>query len=200
MTDTCATFDWAARPLGAKGLWPAELRTTVALYLGADDPTAVLWGDEWRVLYNDAFNAALKRDTPVLGQPAANVWNKWWPPMAKVFAQIVATGSGITETNKHLQFRDGDLRRDEFWNYNFSPVSNASGRVLGIFAGAREITEGVLRARRWADPRTLGRRNTCRAGSRGNRDVRQQHRSRRRHGPRNPADAQGSGRNRHGAP
>ena len=147
MTDAIATFDWAATPLGAKGLWPAELRTTVALCLGADYPTAVFWGDEWRFLYNDAFSAALKRDTPVLGQPAANVWGKWWPPMAKAFAQIVATGSGITETNKHFKFRDGDLRRDEFWNYNFSPVSDASRRVVGIFAGAREITEGVLRAR-----------------------------------------------------
>lgn len=73
ITDAIASFDWAAAPLDEKVERPAALQTTVAPCLGADYPTAVFWGDERRFLYNDAFSAALKRDTPVLGQPAAAV-------------------------------------------------------------------------------------------------------------------------------
>ena len=113
MTGAIATFDWAATPLGAKGLWPAELRTTVVLCLGADYPTAVFWGDEWRFFCNDASSATLKRDTPVLGQPAANVWGKWWAPMAEAFAQIVATVSGTNAAkNGALSDKKGHIDLD----------------------------------------------------------------------------------------
>lgn len=147
MTNTIASFDWATTPLGPMTEWPAELRTTVSLCLGADYPAAVYWGDDWRFMHNNAFLSVLNRDIPILGQPAAKVWGKWWPEMEKAFARIAATGSGITETNRKFQLREGNILRDTFWNYNFSPVSDASGRVVGIFAGARETTDEVLRAR-----------------------------------------------------
>jgi PAS domain S-box-containing protein len=147
MTDAIDAFDWAATPLGPKADWTAELRTTVALCLGANYPSAVYWGPDWRMLHNDAALLVLRNDMQVLGQSAAKVWGKWWPEMEKAFAHISRTGSGITETNRNFHIRDGNIRRDTFWNYNFSPVTDASGNVVGIFAGARESTEEVLRAR-----------------------------------------------------
>jgi PAS domain S-box-containing protein len=147
MYDAIDAFDWAATPLGPKADWSAELRTTVTLCLGTNYPSAVYWGPDWRVLYNDAAMAVLKNSKELLGLPAALVWGKWWPEMEKAFARIQATGSGIIETNRNFHLRDGNIRRDTFWNYNFSPVSDASGNVVGIFAGARDSTEEVLRAR-----------------------------------------------------
>jgi PAS domain S-box-containing protein len=147
MTDAIDAFDWAATPLGVKTAWTAELRTTVTLCMGANYPSAVYWGPDWRMLYNDAALSVLMNNRDLLGLPAAKVWGKWWPEIEKAFAQISQTGSGIIETNRNFHLRDGSIRRDTFWNYNFSPVSDAGGKVVGIFAGARDATEEVLRAR-----------------------------------------------------
>jgi PAS domain S-box-containing protein len=146
MADAIAAFDWAATPVGPRAGWSAELRTTVALCLGANYPAAVYWGEDWRFLYNDAALTVLNDSTRILGKPAADVWGKWWPEMDKAFAYIVATGRGISETNRRFPMREGKARRETFWNYNFTPVSDADGRVVGIFAGARETTDEMLRA------------------------------------------------------
>ncbi len=147
MTSAIAAFDWGATPLGRKDDWPAELRTTIALCLGANYPAAVYWGEDWRFLHNDAALSLLRQDKKALGQPAAKVWGKAWPEMEKAFARIAATGIGITESNRKFAIRDGGVWRDTYWNYNFTPVSDAQGRVVGIFGGARETTDEVLRAR-----------------------------------------------------
>jgi PAS domain S-box-containing protein len=147
MTDAIAAFDWAATPLGPKCDWPAELRTTVALCLGANYPCAVYWGNDWYFLHNDAALSLLRDNRPILGQPGAKIWGRSWPEMEKAFARIAATGIGITESNRKFAIHDGKVRRDTYWNYNFTPVSDAHGRVVGIFGGARETTDEVLRAR-----------------------------------------------------
>lgn len=147
MTSAIASFDWATTPLGPMTDWPTELRTTLALCLGSNYPAAIYWGKDWHFLHNDAALPVLKDDRTILGKPAARIWGKWWPEMKKTFERIVATGTGIIETNRKFQMRGGNAQRDTYWNYNFTPVSDARGRVVGIFAGARETTDEVLRAR-----------------------------------------------------
>lgn len=47
--------DWSASALGAPGIWPASLRTALALALSASTPTLLVWGAARQVFCNDAF-------------------------------------------------------------------------------------------------------------------------------------------------
>jgi len=47
--------NWAATPLGPIETWPQSLRSALSICLHSSFPTAIYWGPERRILYNDAW-------------------------------------------------------------------------------------------------------------------------------------------------
>ena len=45
---------WADTPLGEPVAWPQSLRSALSICLHSSFPTAIYWGAELRLLYNDA--------------------------------------------------------------------------------------------------------------------------------------------------
>jgi hypothetical protein len=56
-------FDWDSHPLGPPDGWPAALRMAVSLCLSSSFPTAIYWGPEFHVLYNDAWSVIRRNGT-----------------------------------------------------------------------------------------------------------------------------------------
>lgn len=65
-------FDWAATPLGPRERWSASLRFAVDMVVASRFPTALRWGRDLVLIYNDAYAPMLgERHPKVLGKTFA---------------------------------------------------------------------------------------------------------------------------------
>jgi PAS domain S-box-containing protein len=142
-----ADFDWRLTPLGPMDAWPSELRTAVSICIHAEYAAAVYWGDAWTMVHNVAFAPIVASRGGAQGRPAAEVWGEWWPAMRADFERISISGTGMSAYDKHFEILDDGPPREEFWNYSYTPIAAADGRVAGIFVGARESTADVQQRR-----------------------------------------------------
>ena len=138
-------YDWAATPLGDVEDWPEELRFAVDLCLGSSVPTAIYWGPDLRLIYNDAWAPIPTDRHPwALGHAGSEVWPEIWDVIGPQFARVVESGVGYAAYDQLLMMERGGIPRETYWNYSFTPVRDQSGRVLGIVNQGNETTATVL--------------------------------------------------------
>jgi PAS domain S-box-containing protein len=141
--------DWAATPLGDPGHWPQSLRSAVSICLHSSFPTAIYWGPELLLLYNDAWAPIPgERHPDALGRPGAEVWYDIWDVVGPQFARVLETGEGFSAFDQMLPMIRGGLRQETYWNYSFTPIRGEDGSVAGIFNQGHETTDRVLGERR----------------------------------------------------
>ena len=141
-------FDWANHPLGPPRLWPGALRMALSLCLNSSFPTAVYWGPDLHVLYNDAWSVIpAERHPGILGKPAREGWSDIWDIVGPQFRQVMQSGQGVAEYEQMLPMVRGGRPTETWWNYSFTPIRHADHRVCGVFNQGNEIT-GVVLARR----------------------------------------------------
>jgi PAS domain S-box-containing protein len=143
--------DWDATPLGPLHGWPQSLRSALSICLHSSFPTAIYWGPELRLIYNDAWApVAGERHPWALGRPAAEVWSDIWEVVGPQFHGVLTTGSGFSAYDQMLPMVRGGLRCETYWNYSFTPIRGENGQVVGVFNQGHETTEKVFAARRAA--------------------------------------------------
>lgn len=137
--------DWAGTPLGAPERWPQSLRSALSICLHSSFPTAIYWGPDLRLLYNDAWSPIPAGRHPwALGQPAAEVWTDIWSVVGPEFERVMGTGEGYSTYDQMLPIvRDGTAR-ETYWNYSITPIRGEDGVVAGIFNQGHETTGRVL--------------------------------------------------------
>ncbi|MGA0532935.1 HWE histidine kinase domain-containing protein [Hansschlegelia sp. KR7-227] len=141
-------FDWASHPLGPPSAWPEALKAAVGICLHSSMPTAIYWGPELRLLYNDAWSSIpAERHPDAIGRPAAEVWSDIWPTIGAEFASVMETGRGISHFDTRLEMRRGDRFEETYWNYSLTPIFGEDGRVAGLFNQGNETTLTVKTAR-----------------------------------------------------
>ena len=152
-------FDWKSTPLGSPSSWPQSLRSALSICLHSSFPTAVYWGPELRVLYNDAWSPIPADRHPwALGRPAAEVWSDIWDVVGPQFSQVMETGEGLSTFDQMLPMvRDG-VRQETYWNYSFTPIRGEDGSVVGVFNQGNETTAAIIARRQTeAEVERLGR-------------------------------------------
>ncbi|HEY0822534.1 MAG TPA: PAS domain-containing protein, partial [Ramlibacter sp.] len=141
MGERIRAFDWRQHPLGPPQQWPAALRMAISLCLGSSFPTAVYWGPEMFVLYNDAWSEIPAEKHPwILGKPAREGWSDIWPIVGPQFQRVFETGEGLALYEQMLPMVRGGRPRETWWNYSFTPIRNADQTVGGVFNQGNEIT------------------------------------------------------------
>src|SRR5206468_9547741 len=96
MGERIRAFDWAAHPLGAPERWPEALRMAISLCLNSSFPTAIYWGPDFHVLYNDAWSVIPADKHPwMLGQPAAVGWADIWDIVGPQFRRVLDAGESF---------------------------------------------------------------------------------------------------------
>ncbi|WP_245731154.1 sensor histidine kinase [Rubrimonas cliftonensis] len=145
------SFDWSATPLGPPSGWPQSLRSALSICLNSSFPTAIYWGPELRLLYNDAWAPVPAGRHPwALGRRGREVWSDIWAIVGPQFERVMQLGESISLFDQHLpMIRDG-LPRETYWNYSFTPIRGEDGAVAGVFNQGNETTAAVL-ARREAE-------------------------------------------------
>jgi PAS domain S-box-containing protein len=144
------SHDWESTPLGCPDTWPQSLRSALSICLHSSFPTAIYWGPELRLLYNDAWaTIPAERHPWALGRPAAEVWSDIWDVVGPQFSRVIETGEGFSTFDQMLPMIRGGIRRETYWNYSFTAIRGEDGSVVGVFNQGNETTNAVL-ARRQA--------------------------------------------------
>ncbi|MGE4241054.1 MAG: PAS domain-containing protein [Ramlibacter sp.] len=159
MGERIRAFDWASHPLGPPGDWPAALKLVVNLCLSSSFPTAIYWGQDLHVLYNDAWSVIpADRHPAALGQPARELWSDIWHVVGPHFERVLATGEGVAQYEEMLPMVRHGVARETWWNYSLTAVHLPDHTIGGLFNQGNEITETVLARRlrqkeveRWRD-------------------------------------------------
>lgn len=141
-------FDWASHALGPPGEWPPALQMALNLCLNSSFPTAIYWGADLHVLYNDAWSVIPAERHPwALGRPAREVWSDIWHVVGPQLTQVMQTGEGIAQFEQMLPMEREGVPHETWWNYSFTALRHSDNSIGGVFNQGNEIT-GLVLARR----------------------------------------------------
>jgi signal transduction histidine kinase len=159
MGERIRAHDWASTPLGPPAAWPQALRFALTICLHSTFPTAIYWGPDLRLLYNDAWAPIPAERHPwALGRPAREVWADIWDVIEPQFEQVLHTGGGLAFYDQYLPMERGGQPRETYWNYSFTPLLGEDGTIAGVFNQGNETTAQVLHERRREAETTRQRR------------------------------------------
>lgn len=139
-------YDWSKSALGTPDTWPQSLRTTLSILLNSKFPMFLFWGEELLCFYNDAYRPSLGNNGKhpgSLGQPGAQVWPEIWDQIKPLIDQVLLGGEATWSEDQLIPiYRNGRLE-DVYWTFSYSPVSDESGRPMGVFVTCTETTGQV---------------------------------------------------------
>jgi anti-sigma regulatory factor (Ser/Thr protein kinase) len=139
-SDLVETFPWESTPLGPRTHWDPVVRTTVDLLLACPMPMAFVWGDDYLLIYNDAYAELLGAAHPqALSRPAAKVFGELWdgPGFGNVLAEVYATGRAYVEAETPVG--------PAFFTRGHSAVRDGHGVIVGVLTVAAETTQVTRR-------------------------------------------------------
>lgn len=139
----------------------------INLCLNSSIPTALYWGPELALLYNDAWAPiAGERHPWALARPAREAWADIWDIIEPQLTRVIETGEGFSVVDQMLPMKRGGKVQRTHWDYSFSPIFDETGqKVIGIFNQGNETTaritaERALRASEQRLEYALGAANT----------------------------------------
>lgn len=148
MGERIRAFDWASHPLGAPETWPPALHVALGICLNSSFPTAIYWGPDLHVLYNDAWShIPAERHPWALGRAGREVWPDIWDVVGPQFAAVIANAEGFSTADQLLPMEREGKARETYWDYSITPIMDETGNVSGVFNQGRETTELVMAAR-----------------------------------------------------
>jgi signal transduction histidine kinase/DNA-binding response OmpR family regulator len=140
-------FDWAATPLGPIGHWPESLRTLVDTILMNPAPSALLWGEDGTLIYNDPYAAICgDRHPRVLGGRVRDAWPDAWDFNGDVLTKGRAGKQQVFQNAHFVLERDG-VTSDAWFDLYYAPVCGDGTAYEGVLATVVEITGRVKAAR-----------------------------------------------------
>jgi len=149
MGERIRAHDWASTPFGAPTAWPQSLRSALSICLNSSAATAICWGPELRLLYNDAWSRMLGPGRPVpLGEKAIKAWADIWHVVGPQVKTVLETGAGYAAVDQLLPIQQRGHTHEAYWNYSFTPIAGEDGSVAGILHQAQETSDRVFADRR----------------------------------------------------
>ncbi len=138
--------DWSASKLGPPDAWPPQLKTLVGIMLAAPQAMFVAWGDERRMLYNNAYCEILGDHHPALDRPLAQVWSEIMDVIDPIMARAYA-GEPTWMDDLELVMQRHGHPEVTYFSFFYSPVRDDDGVVRGVFCACTETTERVVATR-----------------------------------------------------
>jgi signal transduction histidine kinase len=158
MVKLIKSIDWSKTPLGPEQAWPQSLRTIVSLVQASNSPISLAWGSGHVQIYNDGYWPICGAKHPgAMGQDFRECWASAWPVIGEAYATAWSGKSAYLEKMRMFLDRHGFL--EETWfTFSFSPVTDESGGVGGLFHPVTELTAQMLSERRTQLLRDLANR------------------------------------------
>ncbi|WP_249998103.1 PP2C family protein-serine/threonine phosphatase [Actinoplanes sp. M2I2] len=140
--------DWAAG-LGPVSTWSPTLLGAVDLVLNTRNAVTLMWGPDFRLVYNAAYVPMIGDKHPAaLGAPAREAFAEIWDEIGPMLESVRAgRGATWTENMKLLMNRHGYLE-ETYFTFSYSAVRSPAGEIEGIIDIASETTALVIGRRR----------------------------------------------------
>ena len=150
-------LDWSLTPMGMPTHWPQSLRTSVSLCLMSHFPSAVCWGRDYTLFYNDAYRPILGTNHPhALGRPCFEVWSELAGIVRPIFDGVIATGEPAWSADTMMPMSRHGYLEEAYFTVFYSAIHGESQQPQGIFAAVTETTERFVAERRLRLVRELG--------------------------------------------
>jgi PAS domain S-box-containing protein len=148
----CRDIDWADTPLGPVDGWSSALRGAVRMCLESPFPINLWCGDEYVLIYNDAYMDVLGDKHPeALGRPGPEVWAEIWDGIQPMFERIRAGGPPVyAEDAPFIVRRAGDDESEDatepnaWFTFALSPVRDDHGEIVAMLNIVSESTGRIL--------------------------------------------------------
>jgi len=150
--------DWSQTPLGPIESWPQSLRTVVSLMQASSSPISLAWGPGHVQIYNDGYWPICGDKHPAsMGQDFRECWAAPWPVVGEPYMTALSGKTAYLENMRMFLERYGFM--EETWfTFSFSPVTDESGQIGGLFHPVTEQTGQMLSERRTKTLRDLAYR------------------------------------------
>jgi PAS domain S-box-containing protein len=137
--------DWSSSSLGPPETWAQSLQSVLSVCLNAATISAIYWGPNFHVLYNDAYAPALaERHPAALGEPLRAVWPEIFDILEPQLQSVCRTGRGFSVDRQPLIMHRRGRSEETFWFYSFAPIRGEGGEVAGVFVDAMDITDQIV--------------------------------------------------------
>jgi len=148
--DLLERTDWERTPLGPLDRWDPMVRATVQVMLASPVPMVFAYGEDFRLIYNDAYADLISAQHPAaFARPAAEVFGELWraPGVGGVIDDVFRSGRAYLEAETQVALPRGAAGRVEqaFFTRGHSVVRDTRGRVAGVFTVAAETTHVIHR-------------------------------------------------------
>ncbi|WP_245416645.1 PAS domain-containing sensor histidine kinase [Pseudochrobactrum asaccharolyticum] len=135
-------YDWHKNPLGPLEGWPSELKNAVQLMLSSHFPKAIIWGDDYTTLYNDAFAQILGAKENCMGKSFRDIWSEAWSSIEPMVADAYKGKTTFIEDYPLIINRNG-YPEQCYFTFCYSPILGSDGTVLGMIDTVIEMTSKV---------------------------------------------------------
>ena len=157
MAERIRAFDWSRTALGPADKWSVGFSTALDLCLGSRLCSAIYWGDERLVLYNDAYSALLGSKHPwALGRKADEVWSEVFDVIGPLMCHTFDTGEATGADDAAIFLNRSGYVEEFYCSFSYSPLVNKFGHIEGVFTMFPETTVRVIGERRLRTLQQLG--------------------------------------------
>ena len=123
MAERMRAHPWLDDALGAPEQWPAVLRTTVSMVLRSKYPMTLTWGEQFLMLYNDAYVPVLGDKHPAaLGRPLSEQFPEIWGAIGPMQDAVLRGAEATWDENLPLVLERGNGPEECFFTFSYSPV------------------------------------------------------------------------------
>jgi serine phosphatase RsbU (regulator of sigma subunit)/anti-sigma regulatory factor (Ser/Thr protein kinase) len=133
-------YPWETTSLGPRDRWDPLIRATVEVVLASPVPMAFAHGEDYVLVYNDAYAEVLGGKHPgALARPAADVFGELWlaPGVGAVIDDVYRTGRPFLEPETQVG--------TAFFTRGHSAVRDRDGVIAGVLTVAAETTQVTQR-------------------------------------------------------
>ncbi len=143
MADLIREYPWQNTPLGSISQWSETLLASVNAMLLSPFSSAIFWGKDHLVLYNDHYREFLGEKHPgALGSRGADVWKEAWSTIGEPIRTAFEEGCSMGARNAFIPILiDGHLE-DRWWTYGFNPIFE-NGKIAGVANPGADDTASV---------------------------------------------------------
>ncbi len=149
MGELMRSTDWEQTAIGAPEDWPESLKSAVSISLNSGFPIAIYWGEDFTLLYNDAWSSIPGDKHPwALGKSGPVVWPEIWEGLDIQFKSVLNKGESIRQPDALLLINRYGYTEECYFDYTLSPIIAADGSVGGVFNAVIETTYRIINDRR----------------------------------------------------
>lgn len=149
MGELIRNTDWSLTSLGQPDLWPESLKLAMSISLNSGFPIAIYWGQEFTLLYNDAWSSIPGNKHPwTLGKPGAVAWPEIWDGLKAEFDSVLLEGKSVRKPDALLLMNRFGYMEECYFDYTLSPIMAIDGSIGGVFNAVIETSFRVINDRR----------------------------------------------------